>query len=168
MSEFKVIETQEQFDAAIGERLKRERESVTKQFNGYLSPDDIAKKYEGYLSPEDVKNQSVEFEEKINDLSKKLAEANEKTEDFNKKIAEKDAKIKGYESYSVKTRIAHEKGLSFEAIDFIKGDDEESIRKSAEALASIVGKGNVAPLASAENAGAEKNADMKKLLKNLI
>lgn len=55
MSDFKVIETQEQLDAILGDRLKRERETVKKEFEGYLSPEDAAKKYEGYLSPEDEK-----------------------------------------------------------------------------------------------------------------
>ena len=53
MSDFKEIKTQEEFNAAIGERLKREREAVKKEFEGYLSPEDAAKKYAGYLSPED-------------------------------------------------------------------------------------------------------------------
>ena len=35
MSEFTPITTQEQFDAAIGERLKRERESLAKKYGDY-------------------------------------------------------------------------------------------------------------------------------------
>ena len=54
MSDFTPITTQEEFDKAIGERLKRERETVKKEYAGYLSPDDEKKKYEGYLSPEAV------------------------------------------------------------------------------------------------------------------
>ena len=51
MAEFTPITTQEDFDKAIGERLKRERETVKKEYAGYLSPEDEKKKYEGYLSP---------------------------------------------------------------------------------------------------------------------
>ena len=54
MSEFNVIETQEQFDKAIGERIKREQETIRKQYEGYLSPDEVKKQYEGYLSPDEV------------------------------------------------------------------------------------------------------------------
>ena len=61
MSEFNVIETQEQFDKAIGERIKREQETIRKQYEGYLSPDEAAKKYEGYLSPDEVKKQYEGF-----------------------------------------------------------------------------------------------------------
>ncbi len=149
MSEFKAIETQEQFDAVIGERIKRERETVRKEYAGYLSPEDAAKKYAGYLSPEDV-------EKKYKDhLSPE-------------KVAELNAKIKGYETDSVKTRIAHENGLSYEAIGFLRGEDEESIRKSAESLKGLIGATNVAPLASTEQTLANAtDAALKNTLKGL-
>ena len=35
MAEFVPITTQEAFDAAIGERLKRERESIAKKYGDY-------------------------------------------------------------------------------------------------------------------------------------
>lgn len=168
MGDFKIIETQEQFDAAIGERIKRERESLTKQYNGYLSPDEVAKKYEGYISPEEAAKQKLASEKQIGDLTKELNNANGKIADFTNQIADKDNKIKGYESLSVKTRIAHEKGLSYEAIDFLKGDDEDSIRKSADSLVSLVGRNNVAPLASNENINySEQDAALKNTLKQL-
>ena len=84
MSEFNVIETQEQFDKAIGERIKREQETIRKQYEGYLSPDEAAKKYEGYLSPDEVKKQYEGF------LSPD-------------EVAKKDAALKKYETDSVKT-----------------------------------------------------------------
>lgn len=149
MSDFKVIETQEQFDAAISERLKRERETVKKEYEKYLSPEDEAKKYAGYLSPEDVTKKYAGY------LSPE-------------EVAKKDAKIKGYETNSVKMRIAHEAGLSYEAADFLKGEDEESIKKSAESLKGILGGSYVAPLASTEVAlEAAKDAALKNTLKGL-
>ncbi len=132
MSEFKVIETQEQFDAALSDRLKRERETVKKEYAEYLSPEDEAKKYAGYLSPNEVKDKYKDH------LSPEEA-------------AILNAKIKGYETDSAKTRIAHEVGLSYEAIGFLRGEDEESIRKSAESLKGLIGATNVAPLASTES-----------------
>ena len=50
MSDFKVIETQEQLEQAVEERLNEERE----KYKGYLSPDEAAEKYKGFLSPDDV------------------------------------------------------------------------------------------------------------------
>lgn len=148
MSEFKTIETQEQFDAAIGDRLKRERETVKKEFEGFLSPEDVAKQYEGWLSPEKEKEKYEKY------LSPEEA-------------AKKDAKIKGYETNSVKMRIAHEMGLPYEAVDFLKGDDEESIKKSAESLKGLVGTNNAPPLASHENNNNSVEAGLKNVLKDL-
>ena len=61
MSEFKVIETQEQFDEAIKERLTREREKVEKEYEGYLSPKDVQEKYDGYLSADAVQEKYKEY-----------------------------------------------------------------------------------------------------------
>lgn len=149
MGDFKTIETQEQFDAAIGERLKREGEKIRKEYEGFLSPDDVTKKYEGYLSPDAVKEKYKGY------LSPE-------------EVAKKDAQIKGYESHSAKTRIAHELGLSYDAIDFLKGDDEESIRKSAETLKALVGNKSAPPLANPEGDPAKAgDAALKAMLKSI-
>lgn len=149
MAEFKVIETQEQLDTVLGERLKRERETVRKEFEGYLSPEAATKKYAGYLSPEDEAKKYEGY------LSPEEA-------------GKLNAKIKGYETDSVKTRIAHESGLSYDAIAFLHGEDEESIRKSAEALKNLVGNSNVSPLASLEQPGSDGEvAAYKNVIKGL-
>lgn len=149
MGEFTPIETQEQFDSMIGERLKREGEKIRKEYEGFLSPDDVTKKYEGYLSPDEVTEKYKGY------ISPDEA-------------ALKDAKIKGYETHSVKTRIAHELGLSYEAIDFLKGEDEESIRKNAEILKGLVGNKTAPPLANPEgNNGNSVDAELRNMVKNL-
>lgn len=149
MGEFTPIETQEQFDSMIGERLKREGEKIRKEYEGFLSPDDVTKKYEGYLSPDEVTEKYKGY------ISPDEA-------------ALKDAKIKGYETHSVKTRIAHELGLSYEAIDFLKGEDEESIRKNAEILKGLVGNKQAPPLANPEgNNGNSVDASLRNMVKNL-
>ena len=110
MSDFTVIETQEQFEQAVEERLNAERE----KYSGYLSPDDVAEKYKDYLSPDEVEKKYTGY------ISAQEA-------------AEKDTKIKQYEQQTVRTKVAKELGLSYEAADFIKGDNEEEMKKSAEA-----------------------------------
>lgn len=150
MSEFKVIETQEQLNEVIKERLERERRTIEKQYEGYLSPEDISKQYEGYLSPEDVKKQYEGF------LSPEDA-------------AKKEAKLKEYELRSVKMQVAHETGLPYDSVKFLTGDDEESIKTSAESLKALVGTNKVPPLATTEPANQEesKTAAYKELLGNL-
>ena len=147
MSDFKVIETQEQLDAVLGERLKRERETIKKEYEGFLSPEDAAKKYAGYLSPEDEK---IKYKDYLSP----------------EEVAKKDAQIKGYETDSVKTRVAHEVGLSYDAVSFLKGDDEETIRKSAESLKGLVGVKKTAPLASTETS-LDKDSALRQMVRNL-
>ena len=150
-----MIETQEQLDAIISERIKRERET-------------LGKKYEGYLSPDDFATKASEYDTKIGDLTKQLEEANGKIANHDKAIAERDSKIKAYETDSVKTRIAHEIGLSYDAINFLKGDDEDTIRKSAESLKALVGSTSIAPLASTETSVSNaEDAALKNTLKGL-
>lgn len=131
--DFKVIETQEEFDNAIKSRLERERSKFAEQLAGI----------------DDLKNQLAESQKQVSDLNTALNAANEKISAYDGQIAERDIKIKAYESFSVKTRIASELGLSHEAIDFLQGENEEEIRKSAETLKNLVGV-KTAPLASGE------------------
>ena len=136
MSEFEAITTQEQFDQRIGERLKRERETISKKYEGYLSPEDVQKKYEGYLSPEEA--------------------------------AEKDKKIKGYETNSVKMRIAHEHNIPYELAERLTGETEEDLKKDAETMAKFLKAKSVPPLKSTEPGGTDgKRAAVAKMLSDL-
>lgn len=149
MSDFKPITTQEEFDAAIGARLERERKTVEKSFEGYLSPEAVSKKYEGYLSAEDVQKKYEGY------LSPEEASA-------------KDAQIRKYETSSVKMRIAHEKGIPFEMAERLSGENEEDIRKDAEVIARFVNKKQGAPSKSNEPSSEDsKRAAMQKMLQEM-
>lgn len=162
MSEFKAIETQEQFDQIIGERIKREKES-------------LAKKYEGYLDPEGIKKLKEDHDKVIADLSKALDEAKGKVANHDKEVADLAAKIKGYETASVKTRIAHEVGIPFELANRLTGEDEDAIRKDAESVKGLIGQTHTAPLASTEPGGvsnktgetAKTDAALRGMLQNM-
>lgn len=118
---FKPIETQEELDNIIKDRLKRERESTQKRFEGWVSPEDHQK--------------ALDASNKALDDYKKARESDEQT------IADLTAKNKAYETASLKSRIAHEVGLSYEWIGRIGGEDEKSIREDAESLKKLVGAG---------------------------
>lgn len=135
MTEFAPITTQEQFDAAISDRLKRER-------------DTIAKKYSDY---DELKIKAADYEKQINELSKSMGEAAKKYAGYDKSIADLQGKIKGYETSSVKMRIAHESGLPYELATRLCGETEDEIRNDAQALAQMVGRSQkTAPLKSDE------------------
>ena len=127
---FTVIETQEQLDAIVGERVSRAKDSARKEFEGWISPEDMAKQTED-----------------LNSMIKALTD--EKTA-LETQLTEKNGQIAKYETDSVKTKIAREFGLSYEAIGFLQGEDEDTIRKSAESLKSLVGGNKVPPLGNPE------------------
>lgn len=155
MAEFKPIETQEELDRIISERLMRERSSMEKKFSDYISPDDLSSRMQ-------------DLNDQIAGLTIKLGESSEKQKEYEQTIAEKDALIKKHETASVKSRIAHEIGLPFESIAFIQGEDEESITKSAEALKGLVGKGSAMPMASSDPSTANTTeAGLKDVLSQL-
>ena len=111
MAEFEPILTQEAFDTAISQRLRRERETVRKEFADY------------------------------DQTKTALADAQKKNGEHEATIAELQKKIQGYETDSVKTRIALEKGIPLELRDRLTGTTEEEIRADAETLVKFLIKG---------------------------
>lgn len=147
---FEPIETQEAFDAMIADRLKRERDNVTKTFEGWMSPAD--------------------HEKAVEQMKKELDEATDKLAESQEAAKELTAKVRKYESDSAKTRIAHELGLPFEMADRLRGDDEAAMRKDGEALAAIMrSTQGGAPAATAEPIQAKdsKTAAYQSLLQSL-
>lgn len=154
MSEFIPITTQEQLDSVIGDRLKRSEEKWQK-------------KYEGYLSPDEVSAKTTELEQQLTMANSALDVANKKIAGHEKDIADRDSKIKGFEVSALKHKAAHEAGLSYDAVDFLQGDDEESIKASADKFKSLMGKQHSAPDFHNEPDVNSKSASMKKLAQNL-
>ena len=120
---FEIIDTQEKFDAAIAERLRRERETVSKKYADY----------------DDLKKRTAEYETRLGALTKEAEDNAKKYSDYDTKLADLQAKVKGYETVSVKTRIAHETGIPYELAGRLSGDTEEEIRKDAETLSKFIG-----------------------------
>lgn len=135
MEEFKPIETQEQFDIAVQDILKAKQ----KKYENYMSPAEVKKKYEGYMSPEAVEKKYKGY------ITADVA-------------AEKDSKIREYEMQAMKANVAEKLGLTREAIEFIKGDNEDDIKRSAETLKAMLGKAGAPPLRSNET-NREKSTD---------
>ena len=118
MSDFKIIETQEELDAVIKSRLSRERE-----------------KYADY---EDLKKQLAEFEAKeatyqntINDLKTRETDLTSQIESLNEGLTKTRLQ-------TAKQRIATEYGLPLDLADRLQGDDEDSFKADAERLASYL------------------------------
>lgn len=150
MSDFKPIETQEALDQIIKDRLARERE-----------------KYADY---DKLKSENESYESKLNALQTTIDESNAKIKTHDDTVADLNKKIAGYETASLRTRIAIQNGLPLDLADRLVGDDEESIKADAERLAGFVSKKQQTPppLKSTESAPKEdKTIAYKNLLNGL-
>ncbi len=153
MADFTPINTQEEFDAAIGERLKRERETVSKKYGDY----------------EDLKKRVADQESQIDTLTKERDDNAKKYAGYDKSLSELQTQVKAHETNSVKMRIAHETGIPFELAAKLSGETEEDIRKDAETMAKFVTKSKyVGPLKSDGKAEADGNrAALRTMLQNM-
>lgn len=131
MTEFKVIETQEQLDTIIKARLDREKSK-------YADYDSLAEK---------IKNLEAE-----NTNLKQTISDKEESESTNlNRIAELEKSVSGWEAKALKQQVAIKYGLPFDLADRLQGDSEESLNEDAERLASLVNvKNYTQPLASTE------------------
>lgn len=153
--EFSSITTQEQLNGIINDRLKRERESTAKKYEGWISPDDQAKNLA------DLQKQLADITKSSEALAKKYA-------GYDKDLAEKESMIKGYETASEKTQIALALGLPYEMASRLKGETKEDIQKDAESLKSLMAPKNAAPASSTEPEGVDKKtAAYKQLLEKI-
>lgn len=143
------IESQEQLDGMFKDRINRQNEKHSKELAEKLG---------------EVKS---DYESKLAEVNEELAKAKEVASGYDSIIAEKDAKIHEYELASVKSQVALEMGLTHDAVKFLQGDNEESIRSSAEALKSLV-KVTPAPMAREEAVGGNsEQASYREMLNNL-
>lgn len=118
MSEFRPITTQEELDAVISDRLKRERETSAKKYEGWKSPDDIQKLMDDHAKE-----------------LKKLQDAAAETEKVLKEKDDQIAESARYRTDLEKTRIALAAGLKIDYADRLRGENADEWKADAEILA---------------------------------
>lgn len=133
----KPITTQEDLDSLIGERLKRDRESQ-------------AKKFEGWISPEAQAEAAKTAKKQVDELTKQLETQATAQAEAAARLEALQAQNRKYETDSVKRRVAHEVGLDWGLADRLTGETEEDIRRDAESLKSLVGATSAPPLRTYE------------------
>ncbi len=150
MTEFKVIETQEQLDAIIKSRLDREKAK-------YSDYDTLSEK---------IKNLETE-----NTNLKQAITEKETSESMNlTRITDLEKDVTAWKNKSLKQQIAMKNGLPFDLADRLQGDTEESLNEDAERLASLVSvKNYTQPLADKEPNFESKGTDAawRDVVKNL-
>ena len=149
MSEFKPITTQEDFDNAIKERLSREKS-----------------KYSDY---DQLKSRVAELEEENAGLKSTIEATNQSKADADKQLEDLQNKITGYETASLRTRVALQYGLPYDLADRLQGTDEDSFKADAERLAGYMKRAQpVAPVRETEpQVGDSKTMQMKSMLREL-
>lgn len=118
MSEFKIIETQEQLDEIIKNRIERVKAK-------YADYDSLSAKVQ------DLETEKLKLTELLD--KQKEIEGNDKN-----KIAELEKNVQGWETKALKQKVAIKYNLPFDLADRLKGDSEESLTEDAERLASLM------------------------------
>lgn len=150
MTEFKVIETQEQLNAIIKARLDREKEK-------YADYDQLSEKIKK------LETENTSLKQTITD--KETSESTSLT-----RISELEKDVTSWKQKSLKQQIAMKNGLPFDLADRLQGDSEESLNEDAERLASLVNvKNYTQPLADKEPNFESKGTDAawRDVVKNL-
>lgn len=131
MAEEKMF-TQEEVNKLVGQARLEGKDSGRKEYEGWISPDDLAK-------------QKEKFNSQVEGLNEQIKTLTDEQAALKTQLTEKDGTIAEYEINSVKLRVAKDLGLSYDAIQFLKGEDEDSIRESGESLKSLVGTQKMPP-----------------------
>lgn len=154
MSEFKVIETQEQLDKVIGERIRRAEEKAAEKYSDY----------------EAIKTQNADYVTQISQLQEQLQRQTETINGNQSIVDDLKAQVQNYESSSLKTKVALEIGLPYQMASRLSGNTEEEIRADAESMVKLIGTQKpVAPLGSSEPVVTNsKDAAWKKLAAELM
>ena len=149
MSDFKIIETQEELDAVIKSRLSRERE-----------------KYADY---EDLKKQLADFEAKETTYQNTINDLKTRETDLASQIESLNGDLTKTKLQTAKQRIATEYGLPLDLADRLQGDDENGFKADAERFASYLAhKQPTPPMKSNEPVISDsKDLTMKKFVQQL-
>lgn len=128
MTDFKVISTQEEFDAAISERLKREKEGSVKK----TDYDELQKKL-------------TELEKTRDELTSSLEGLTQKSTEYEKTVSDLTGENSKLKTASLKAKIAREVGLPYELADRLTGEDEKALKADAESLSGLISKPKATP-----------------------
>lgn len=151
MAEFKVIETQEELNAIIKDRLERERNSVRKEYE---------EKYKDYA---ELQSKVSSYNDERESFEKQIKELQEKTSSIDT-LTQRNKQL---ETDSLKVKVALKNGIPFEMASRLSGDDEESLSKDAQNMAMFMQ--NKSPMLRDPESKAKEQGDgaYKNLIKGL-
>lgn len=148
MSEFKKIETQEELDRIITERLKRERNKVEDEFKEKI------KAYDTQI--QDLKSENAQVKANLEKASEKDSE-----------IERLQGRIKGYEKSEMQRKIALENKIPYKLAGRIQGETEEEMLEDARSLSKYFEKQEVVPPLKNPEINKGQSGAYKELLQGL-
>ena len=148
---FKKIETQEELDRIIGERLKREKEK-------YADYDELKAKLKEF---EDSASDIEELKEKLKTLEEENKELSSKKEEYeaqNTELENLKNKLSGIERENLLKKVAKEHGIPETFASRLRGEDEKALNADAETLSEYMkALEKPAPHKDTEPIGVEKS-----------
>lgn len=120
MSDFTPIETQDQLNAVIGERISKAEQKYAQE-------------------RDDLKKQNDAYVKQLADLQEQLKKQDETMKGRQAEVDALTAKVQNFESSSLKTRIALETGLPYKMAERLTGTTEEEVRADAEMMVKLMG-----------------------------
>ncbi|WP_425540025.1 capsid assembly scaffolding protein Gp46 family protein [Microaceticoccus formicicus] len=146
--DFKAIETQEELDRIIGERLARERAKSSADYDA-------------------LKNEKLQLEGELTTLKATLETTNTESQGLKKQIEELNGKLSGYETEQIKTKIALQHGLPFDLASRLVGTSEDEIKSDALKMSEYLTSSKPVPPLRTTEPENEGNDPYKNLLSNL-
>ena len=153
MADFRTIETQEELDRIIGERLEREKSKAEK-------------------ATESLKTEIESLKKTLSESESKVKTLTETQNGHADEVAKLTSEIASYKLKAIKHEIAHQNGLPYELADRLTGDTEELLRADAETLKGLINT-NKTPSApppvfrSEKEPGDERREELLKTLDKL-
>ena len=129
MSDFKVIETQEELDKIIKKRLEQKDREV-------------AETYKDYLSPDDVKAMKADYEKQIQDANKLVEDAKAKLQTFDETVSNLTKRAEAAEVSNLKTKVAIDNNVPIKLASRLVGTTEEELKADAQLLLEGLGTGS--------------------------
>ena len=129
MAEFEPINTQEEFDKRISERIKRERDHFESKYSDYEKLKEKAGKVDS-------------LQEQLDAMTAEKTGLASKLESMKTAF---DADIAAAKRETTKLRVASELNIPSELAARLQGDDEDAIRKDAEKVAGFLATKKPAP-----------------------
>ena len=121
MPEFTPINTQEEFDAAIKDRIARERATLMKKYGDY----------------DEIKASLTSLQEEKAGFEKTAKENADKITSLTDQLNAATGKVKAFEIDALKMKAATAAGIPVEFRNRLSGETEEEITKDAETFAKF-------------------------------